>query len=155
MSIFEVKPVCSVHKRSIEQISGGVATWICPEKSCKGKEFGYSNKLISEIWMKIWNDESELEEFRRSIGFYEELFNTPSEILIASVEKFKEIELIVEEIQRLKEEYLIKEQKKLASIEDRKERANLSSDFIKSMVKKSNSCPSCGIVPAFNGSCGC
>ena len=75
--------------------------------------------------------------------------------MIASVEKFKEIELIVEEIQRLKEEYLIKEQKKLASIEDRKERANLSSDFIKSMVKKSNSCVSCGIVPAFNGSCGC
>ena len=57
---------------------------------------------------------------------------------------------------RLQQEELIKkEKKKLEEIQAKSQSANLNSDFIKSMLKKSNTCSSCGIIPAFDGSCGC
>ena len=155
MTVFESKPVCSIHKQSIEQIKDGVAKWSCPKAGCKSKEIGYSNKLISEIWMRFWDDEAGLKDFQRSIGFYELLFETPSEVLINSVRKHKEIKLIVEEIELQQKELIKKEKDKLEEIEAQNQKANLNSDFIKSMLKKSNTCSSCGIIPAFDGSCGC
>ena len=119
------------------------------------KEIGYSNKLISEIWMSFWDDETEVQNFQRSIGFYEMLFSTPSEVLINSIKKHKDIELIVEDIKLQQEELIKKEKKKLEEIQAKSQSANLNSDFIKSMLKKSNTCSSCGIIPAFDGSCGC
>ncbi len=155
MTIFESKPVCSVHKKSIEQIKDGVASWRCSVKPCKGKEIGYSNKLISEIWMSFWGDGSDLKNFQKSIGFYEMLFSTPSEVLVNSIRKHKDIELIVEDIKIQQSELIKKEKEKLAKIQEQSQNANLNSDFIKSMLKKSNTCSSCGIIPAFDGSCGC
>ena len=69
VTVFESKPVCSIHHQSIEQIKHGIAQWSCPKKGCKSKEIGYSNKLISEIWMSFWDDETEVQNFQRSIGF--------------------------------------------------------------------------------------
>ena len=155
MTIFESKPVCSIHKQSIEQIKDGFAKWSCPKTGCKSKEIGYSNKLISEIWMRFWDDEAGLKDFQRSIGFYELLFNTPSEVLTNSIRKHKDIELIVEDIEMQQSELIKKEKEKLAKIQEQSQNANLNSDFIKSMLKKSNICSSCGIIPAFDGSCGC
>lgn len=155
MTVFESKPVCSIHHQSIEQIKHGIAQWSCPKKGCKSKEIGYSNKLISEIWMSFWDDETEVQNFQRSIGFYEMLFSTPSEVLINSIKKHKDIELIVEDIKLQQEELIKKEKKKLEEIQAKSQSANLNSDFIKSMLKKSNTCSSCGIIPAFDGSCGC
>ena len=155
MTIFESKPVCSVHKKSIEQIKEGVASWSCSVKPCKGKEIGYSNKLISAIWMSFWGDGSDLKNFQKSIGFYEMLFSTPSEVLVNSIRKHKDIELIVEDIKIQQSELIKKEKEKLAKIQEQSQNANLNSDFIKSMLKKSNTCSSCGIIPAFDGSCGC
>ena len=62
MTVFESKPVCSIHHQSIEQIKHGIAKWSCPKKGCKSKEIGYSNKLISEIWMGFWDDETEIQD---------------------------------------------------------------------------------------------
>ena len=155
MTIFESKPVCSIHKQSIEQIKDGVARWSCPKTGCKSKEIGYSNKLISDIWMRFWDDEARLEDFQRSIGFYELLFNTPSEVLTNSIRKHKDIELIVEETEIQQKELIKKEKAKLEEIEAQNQKANLNSDFIKSMIKKNNTCSSCGILPAFDGSCAC
>ncbi len=155
MTVFESKPVCSIHKQSIEQIKHGIAQWSCPKTGCKSKEIGYSNKLISEIWMRFWDDEFGLKDFQRSIGFYELLFNTPSEVLINSISKHKDIELIVEEIEIQQKELMKKEKAKLEEIEAQNQKANLNSDFIKSMIKKNNTCSSCGILPAFDGSCAC
>ena len=155
MAVFESKPVCSIHKQSIEQIKDGVAKWSCPKKGCKSKEIGYSNKLISEIWMRFWADESELNNFQRSIGFYEMLFNTPSVLLVDSIRKHKDIESIVEEVKLQQIEVRKKEKKQLDEKEAERQKPNLNSEFIQSMLKKSNTCSSCGIVPAFDGSCAC
>ena len=155
MTVYELKPVCSVHKKSIEQIRDGVAKWSCPVQSCKGKEIGYTNKLISEIWMRFWEDESELNNFQRSIGLYEMLFNTPSKILIDSIRKYKDIESIVEEVKVQQIESRKQEQKQLEEREAERQKVNLTSEFMQSMLKKSNTCSSCGIVPAFDGSCAC
>ena len=155
MTVFESKPVCSIHKQSIEQIKDGFANWSCPKTGCKSKEIGYSNKLISEIWMRFWDDGAGLKDFQRSIGFYEILFNTPSEVLTNSIRKHKEIELIVDEIELQQKDLIKKEKAKLEEIEAQNQKANLNSDFIKSMIKKNNTCSSCGIVPAFDGSCAC
>ena len=155
MTVFESKPVCSIHHQSIEQIKHGIAKWSCPKKGCKSKEIGYSNKLISEIWMGFWDDETEVQNFQRSIGFYEMLYSTPSEVLVNSIKKHKDIELIVEDIKLQQEELIKKEKEKLEEIQAKSQSANLNSDFIKSMLKKSNTCSSCGIIPAFDGSCGC
>ena len=105
--------------------------------------------------MRFWDDEAGLKDFQRSIGFYELLFNTPSEVLTHSVRKYKEIELIVDEIELQQKDLIKKEKAKLEEIEAQNQKANLNSDFIKSMLKKSNTCSSCGIIPAFDGSCGC
>tara|TARA_B100000900_G_scaffold386796_1_gene377526 strand:+ start:294 stop:761 length:468 start_codon:yes stop_codon:yes gene_type:complete len=155
VTVFESKPVCSIHKQSIEQIKDGVAKWRCPKAECKSKEIGYSNKLISDIWMRFWDDEAGLKDFQRSIGFYELLFNTPSEVLTNSIRKHKDIELIVEETEIQQKELIKKEKAKLEEIEAQNQKANLNSDFIKSMIKKNNTCSSCGILPAFDGSCAC
>ena len=61
--------------------------------------------------MSFWDDETEVQNFQRSIGFYEMLFSTPSEVLINSIKKHKDIELIVEDI-KLQQEELIKKEKK-------------------------------------------
>ena len=57
--------------------------------------------------------------------------------------------------QELQEELIKKEKEKLEEIQAKSQSANLNSDFIKSMLKKSNTCSSCGIIPAFDGSCAC
>lgn len=155
MTVFESKPVCSIHKQSIEQIKDGVAKWSCPKKGCKSKEIGFSNKLISEIWMHFWADETELNNFKRSIGLYEMLFNTPSALLVDSIRKYKDIESIVEEVKLQQVETSKIEKKQLEEKEAERQKPNLNSEFIQSMLKKSNTCSSCGIVPAFDGSCAC
>lgn len=155
MSPSESKPVCSIHNKSIEQIQDGVAQWSCPVKPCKGKEIGYTNKLISEIWMRFWEDDSELNNFQRSIGLYEMLFNTPSKILIDSIRKHKDLESIVEEVKVQQIESRKQEKKQLEEREAERQKVNLTSEFMQSMLKKSNTCSSCGIVPAFDGSCAC
>ena len=47
MTVFESKPVCSIHKQSIEQIKDGVAKWSCPKKGCKSK--GFEVKIGPEL----------------------------------------------------------------------------------------------------------
>ena len=155
MTVFESKPVCSIHKQSIEQIKDGVAKWSCPKKGCKSKEIGFSNKLISEIWMDFWADEAELNNFQRSIGLYEMLFSTPTKLLVDSIRKHKEIESIVEEVKLQQMASRKLEKKQMEKKEAAMRKPNLNSEFIQSMLKKSNTCSSCGIVPAFDGSCAC
>lgn len=155
MTVFESKPVCSIHKQSIEQIKDGVAKWSCPKKGCKSKEIGYSNKLISEIWMDFWADEAELNNFQRSIGLYEMLFSTPTKLLVDSIRKHKDIESIVEEVKLQQMASRKLEKKQMEKKEAAMRKPNLNSEFIQSMLKKSNTCSSCGIVPAFDGSCAC
>ena len=48
-----------------------------------------------------------------------------------------------------------KEKTQLDEKEAERQKPNLNSEFIQSMLKKSNTCSSCGIVPAFDGSCAC
>jgi hypothetical protein len=155
VTVFESKPVCSIHKQSIEQIKDGVAKWSCPKKGCKSKEIGFSNKLISEIWMDFWADEAELNNFQRSIGLYEMLFSTPTKLLVDSIRKHKDIESIVEEVKLQQMASRKLEKKQMEKKEAAMRKPNLNSEFIQSMLKKSNTCSSCGIVPAFDGSCAC
>ena len=80
--------------------------------------------------MSFWGDGSDLKNFQKSIGFYEMLFSTPSEVLVNSIRKHKDIELIVEDIKIQQSELIKKEKEKLAKIQEQSQNANLNSDFI-------------------------
>jgi len=85
MNKLEIKPICSIHKKSIEQINNGKAIWECPETKCNGGYIGLNNKLISDIWMSYWDDEDSLSEFKASLGSKDYIFETPFDILIDSI----------------------------------------------------------------------
>lgn len=150
----EVKPICSIHKKSIEKINKGKAIWVCSERKCNGGYIGLNNKIISDIWMSYWDDQDSLPKFKASLGSKDYLFETPLDILIDSISREKNIDKIESLIKEKRNELIIEEEEDIKKRKNNLNKANERSNNIKKLLSK-KPCLSCGMVPDISGSCSC